>query len=275
MLSAAKDVNYTAERVLHALEVIVFAPSSPPQVAAAIGVHARTARRMLRTLANERYVERRGGRGRAGHTYLPTVRLLALAAQLAPRLPLVEHGRLATRELHYATCLTAYLAIPSYGDVLVIARAGERAPRLWALVPAAEDASGHVLLAYGDASRHSEAARGTASAERNFALIRQRGYALVTSTGARTGSLAAAVPDQNGPPLAALAIQGPSDQLINDESGLSELLHQTAARRASRVRFVRTASSRGLWTTPRRLPEVPVAGSVRAQRRRAGHHRAR
>jgi DNA-binding IclR family transcriptional regulator len=36
--------------------LIVFAPSSPPQVAAAIGVHARTARRMLRTLVKERYV---------------------------------------------------------------------------------------------------------------------------------------------------------------------------------------------------------------------------
>jgi DNA-binding IclR family transcriptional regulator len=235
LLSAAKDVNYTAERVLHALEVIVFAPSSPPQVAAAIGVHARTARRMLRTLAKERYVERRGGRGRAAHAYLPTVRLLALAAQLAPRLPLVEHGRRVTCELHDATGLTAYLAIPSYGDVLVIARAGECAPRLWALVPAAEDASGHVLLAYRDAWRRSQAARGNAIAEQHVALIRERGSASLTSDGARMGSLASAVPAPAGPPLAALAIQGPSNVLITDERALAELLHQTAAKLARRA----------------------------------------
>jgi DNA-binding IclR family transcriptional regulator len=215
--------------------VIVFAPSSPPQVAAAIGVHARTARRMLRTLAKERYVERRGGRGRAAHTYLPTVRLLALAAQLAPRLPLVEHGRRATRELHDATGLTAYLAIPSYGDVLVIARAGERAPRLWALVPAAEDASGHLLLAYHDAWRHSQAARSSASTEPHAALIQERGHASVPTEGTGTGSIAAAVAAQHGPPIAALAIRGPSDHLINDETGLSELLHHAAAKLARRI----------------------------------------
>jgi DNA-binding IclR family transcriptional regulator len=117
----------------------------------------------------------------------------------------------------------------------VIARAGERAPRLWALVPAAEDASGHVLLADGEPWRHGQAARGTASAEQNVALIRERGYAAITSQGARTGSLAAAVPSRDGSPIAALAIQGASDILINDESALAELLQRTAAKLARRA----------------------------------------
>lgn len=242
VLSAAKDVNYTAERVLRALEVIVFAPSSPPQVAAAIGVHARTARRMLRTLAKERYVERRGGQGRAAHTYLPTVRLLALAAQLAPRLPLVEHGRRATRELRDATGLTAYLAIPSYGDVLVIARAGERAPRQWALMPAAEDAAGHVLLAYGDAWRHDQAARSAASADNYVAVIRERGYASLTTEGARMGSLAASVPTPEGPPLAALSIQGPSNALISDARARRAAPPHGGEPRAPRVRCLSRSS---------------------------------
>jgi DNA-binding IclR family transcriptional regulator len=235
VLSAAKDVNYTAERVLRVLEVIVFAPSSPPQVAAAIGIHPRTARRMLRTLVKERYVERRGGRGRAAHTYLPTVRLLALAAQLAPRLPLVENGRRTTRELHDATGLTAYLAIPSYDDVLVIARAGERGPQLWALMPAADDAAGHLLLAHSDAWRHSQTARGTASAEQHVELIRARGYASVTTKGAGAGSLASAVAAPDRPPFAALAIQGPSHVLLGDERALAELLRRTAAKLARRA----------------------------------------
>jgi DNA-binding IclR family transcriptional regulator len=234
-LSAAKQANYTAERVLRALEVIVFAPSSAPAVADAIGVHARTVRRILRTLSQQQYVERRAGRGRTATTYVPTVRLLAMAAQLAPRLPLVEHGRRATRELHHATGLTGYLAIPSYGEILVIARAGEHSPRLWALLPATEDAAGRLLLAHRDAWRHSLGiTSGAVTGDDDVRVLRERGYASITREGERIGSLAVAVPAQDGPPLAALAIQGPSSVLITRETTLAELLHHTAAQLARR-----------------------------------------
>src|SRR4051812_12022861 len=98
-MRAAAEVNYTALRVLQALEVIVLHPSTAPTVAEAVGIDARTARRMLSTLSSERYVERRGGPGRAGHEYQATVRLLTLAARLAPRLPLVAAGRRAVRDV--------------------------------------------------------------------------------------------------------------------------------------------------------------------------------
>jgi len=138
-LRAGAEQNYTAQRVLRALEVIVLRPSSAPAVAAAIGVHPRTARRILRSLSKERYVERRGGRGRGAHEYQPTVRLLAMAAQLAPRLPLVEGGRRAVREIEQQSELTAYVAIPCYSDVLVVASSGTRALRSWATLPAHRD----------------------------------------------------------------------------------------------------------------------------------------
>jgi predicted ArsR family transcriptional regulator len=67
-LRAAAEHNYTAQRVLQALEVIVLCPSSAPTVAEALGVQPRTARRMLKTLMKDQYVERRGGRGRAAMT---------------------------------------------------------------------------------------------------------------------------------------------------------------------------------------------------------------
>jgi hypothetical protein len=80
-----REINYTAQRVLRALEVIVIAPASAPQVAHALGINARTARRILGTLQDEQYVEYViAPRGRPRQRYVPTVRLLALAAQLAP-----------------------------------------------------------------------------------------------------------------------------------------------------------------------------------------------
>src|SRR5919107_1355777 len=105
---AAAEVNYTAQRVLRALEIIVLRPSSAPTVAEVLAVHPRTARRILQTLASEQYVERRGGKGRAAHEYQPTIRLLALAAQLALRLPLVAAARRAVRKIETETDLTAY-----------------------------------------------------------------------------------------------------------------------------------------------------------------------
>jgi len=93
----AVEINYTAERVLRALEVIALRPSTAPAVADVIGVHPRTARRILRTLAKERYVEQRPRCGRRTHAYEPTVRLLAMAAQLASRLELVQDASAARK----------------------------------------------------------------------------------------------------------------------------------------------------------------------------------
>src|SRR4051794_21613528 len=96
---AAAKHSYTAERVLRALEVIVFRPSTAPTVAREIGVSNRTARRILETFVHEEYVEHRGGRGRAAREFVPTIRLLAMAAQLAARLPLIQRGRRAVCEI--------------------------------------------------------------------------------------------------------------------------------------------------------------------------------
>jgi DNA-binding IclR family transcriptional regulator len=154
-LRAAAEHNYTAQRVLRALEVIVLCPSSAPTVAEVLGVQPRTARRILKTLVEEQYVERRGGRGRAAHDYQPTVRLLAMAAQLASRLPLVAAGGRAVTEIETQTDMTAYVGVPCYADVLVIAATGARAVRPWATLAANTDAAGRVLLAHREAWRRS------------------------------------------------------------------------------------------------------------------------
>jgi DNA-binding IclR family transcriptional regulator len=141
-----REANYTGQRVLRALEVLVMRPTSAPGVAAKIGVHPRTARRiLLYSLAVEQYVEHRGGRGRGASDYCPTARLLAMAGQLASQLPLVEYGRDAVREIEHQTELTAYVVVPCYLDVLVIACTVARALQPWTTLPASTDAAGRVL----------------------------------------------------------------------------------------------------------------------------------
>jgi hypothetical protein len=58
----------------------------------------------------------------------------ARRAARCARLPLVTHGAHAVRHLRQSTGLDAYLVVPSYGDVIVLARAGDHAPALWSLV---------------------------------------------------------------------------------------------------------------------------------------------
>jgi DNA-binding IclR family transcriptional regulator len=227
----AAEISYTAERALRALEVLALRPSTAPAVADVIGAHPRTARRILRTLVKERYVERRQRCGRRAHVYEPTVRLLAMAGQLAARLELVQDGRRGAEELRRATGLSAYVAVPSYADVLVIARAGDCAPQMWALLPAAEHAAGRLLLAYRDNWRHSvngDRCEPIVS-DGQAAAIRARGHALVASQRDQPASLAVAVPNQE-PPIAALVLQGTGDALIADEVALALRAHRTATR---------------------------------------------
>jgi DNA-binding IclR family transcriptional regulator len=242
-LRAAAAHNYTAERALRALEVIALNPSSVSVVATALAVHPRTARRILRTLTKQQYVEQSPRRGRAAQKYQPTVRLLAMAAQLAPQLPLVQRGRRTVREIEQQTDLTAYLAVPSYlavpcyGDVLVIACSGEHTVRPWATLPAATDAAGHILLAHRAAWRQSLASAEPKLAvdEPEAAQIIERGHVLAATSDERSGSLAVVVPDR-AEPLAALAIRGSGVDLLAREEALAELLQRAAAELAEATR---------------------------------------
>jgi IclR helix-turn-helix domain len=80
---ARKLPNLTAARAVRALEVLTFHPASAPGVAATMGIHDRTARRLLQTLEDEGYLQRGHGTYRQRYLYSPTPRLLALAGQLA------------------------------------------------------------------------------------------------------------------------------------------------------------------------------------------------
>jgi DNA-binding IclR family transcriptional regulator len=236
--------NLTAARTLRSLELLVFHPASAPGLAATMGIHDRTARRLLYSLEDEGYVQPGHGTSRQRHTYSPTPRLLALAGQLAARMPLITHGTHAVHQLNHATGLDAYLVVPSYGDVIVLARAGEHAPALWSLLPATDSAGGSVLLAYRqswrDAQRPDDDRTAIRDPEARAAEGRRDGYAV--DTRGNMTSLAVPVP-MHPAPLAALVIssaipalgddghKGVLAVLRNAAQDLSDALPPTRARR--------------------------------------------
>jgi DNA-binding IclR family transcriptional regulator len=69
-------------RTLRAMELLAVAPRSAPELADALGVHVRTARRVLKRLESEGYVALTADRRRR---YRPTMRIVALAGQVVLR----------------------------------------------------------------------------------------------------------------------------------------------------------------------------------------------
>ena len=229
-LQQAAAYNVTADRVLGTLESIVLGPATARRVADSIGAHARTAQRIVRTLERAQYVERLRGSGSVADTFHPTVRLLALAAQLAPRLPLVQRGDEVVGRLEVATEFAAYVAVPSYTDVVIIACSGQRGVRPWALLPALDDAAGRMLLAHRRDWRASVVGDPRDMPETDVLRTLKRRHTLVVSSEAGTGSIAVAVPNSSGMPIAALGLRGPTEQLVRDTNALARLLNHEAIR---------------------------------------------
>jgi DNA-binding IclR family transcriptional regulator len=229
---ARKLPNLTAARAVRALEVLAFHPAAAPGLAATMGIHERTARRLLHTLEDEGYLQRGHGTYRQRYTYSVTPRLLALAGQVAARLPLVTRGEHAVHQLHQSTGLDAYLVIPSYGDVIVLARAGDHAPATWSLLPATDSAGGNVLLSYReswrDDQRPDDESPTGPDLEARATEVRHHGYAL--NDQGETRSIAVPVP-MIPTPLAALVLGGPTGALDGDErEALLTVLRRAAAR---------------------------------------------
>ena len=140
---------YTVMRTVHALERLAFRPLSAPELAAALQIHQRTARRLLRRLEAEDYAALAPGPRRRYHL---TRRLAALGRQAIAhdQLPILAAPWVAT----FATTIGrhAQLWIPCYADVVCILDADPRGPvptpMLGQLAPAHASAPGKALLAH-------------------------------------------------------------------------------------------------------------------------------
>lgn len=143
-------------RTMQALELLAFRPLSAPQVAAALQVHPRTARRLLTRLHEEGYVSRTND---ARRLYMPTMRIVALAGQVAERAELPRRALPYVARLHEQTGATAHLAIPSYRSALCLVHDANGCrparPQLHELVPSHCTATGKVLLSWRDRWRES------------------------------------------------------------------------------------------------------------------------
>lgn len=138
---------FCVSRTMQAIEVLAFQPSSAPQVAGALKVHPRTARRLLNRLVADGWATRSEGQRR---TYAPTMRIIALAAHVAERSPLAVAAQPMVTRLHEDSGWVAHLVVPSYRSVLTLVhRAGgpDARPQLRELSPAHASAAGKVLLA--------------------------------------------------------------------------------------------------------------------------------
>ena len=141
------------KRTMEAIELLAFQPLSAPQVATAMRIHPRTARRLLNRLREEGYLSRSDDGQRL---YSPTLRVVSLAGQIAARNRLVELAPDFIVRLAERTETHAQLSIPSYGSVLVVldAHAGAAAtPRASQLLPPHCTAGGKALLAWRHAWR--------------------------------------------------------------------------------------------------------------------------
>jgi DNA-binding IclR family transcriptional regulator len=140
---------------MQALEVLAFQPLSAPQLAAALQVHPRTARRLLNRLRDEGWLTRSDD---ARRLYAPTMRIVALAGQIVQRTRIAEQAVPIVAALHGDTGAVAHLAIPSYRSVLCVVHgngAGPAEPGLHELAPAHCTATGKALLGHRKAWRDS------------------------------------------------------------------------------------------------------------------------
>lgn len=183
---------HCVSRTLQALELLTFQSLSAPQVAAALQVSPRTARRLLLGMAADGYIEQTLDSRRR---YRSTLRLAALGSQLVAHAALPRAAVPFVADLRARTGAVAHLVIPSYrGAVCVVhcdrPQAAEPPdPRVRELLPAHATAPGKVLLAHRQPWRDSVLAEppprytdrtmtSTTAIEAAMTAIRERGYAV-------------------------------------------------------------------------------------------------
>jgi DNA-binding IclR family transcriptional regulator len=235
---------FFASRSMQALEVLAFGPATATQVANELQVHQRTARRLLNRMVIDGWLTRRDG---PRPTYTPTLRIVALAAQLAQRTPLVRHAIELAAELQASTGDAVHLAVPSYRSALRLVRVtGEEcgAPALRDLAPANATAGGKLLLAFREPWREVVLASPlTAVTERTMAepialraeleRSRVRGYA--TEDGEyRRGVRALAMPVRAGEEVVAALAVSSGDEIESLVSRVARV-GEAAAELSSRL----------------------------------------
>jgi IclR family transcriptional regulator, KDG regulon repressor len=220
-------------RTLRAMEVLAVRPQSAPELAASLGMHARTARRILKRLESEGYVT--VGRDRR-RRYRPTMRIVALAAQVIERAELTKVAVRHVRALCEASGEDCHLGVPSHLSVFCLVHAAAHPasgcrPQLRELVPCHCTAAGKALLAWRQpwreavltqtlASFTERTATGPEWLRKEAARTVARGYSIEDREFQQhTRALAAPVFSDTDDAVAALALVAPAARLSADRYG--------------------------------------------------------
>jgi DNA-binding IclR family transcriptional regulator len=217
--TVAPEALYVA-RTMQVLELLAFQPLSAPQVAATLQIHPRTARRVLVRLHDEGYLTRSDDTRRR---YTPSMRVVALAGQIAARSPLTIQALPVVEGLQAKTGAHAHLAVPSYLSALCVVHAsGSCRARVHPreLVPSHCTAVGKALLAWRQRWRDSVLSHrlerhtprtmvDAAALARDADVTRGRGYATEEGEFEQGIQAAAAPVFVGGEAVAALGVSGP------------------------------------------------------------------
>ena len=232
-------------RTLRAMELLAVAPRSAPELADGLGVHVRTARRVLKRLESEGYVALSDGRRRR---YRPTMRIVALAGQVVERAELTQTAVPHVTALRERLGRGCHLCVPSYLSALCLVHdAGDVGsgcrPHLRELVPCHCTAAGKALLAWREGWREAVLAEplesftdrtttGPESLRRELGRTVARGYAVEDREyEPDTRGLAAPVFGETGEAVAALAVVAATADMPADRySEFGDALMGAAAR---------------------------------------------
>ncbi len=243
------------ERAMLLLDVLArhAEPVALKNIAAATGLHASTAHRILNDLVVGRYVERVDS-----GMYQLGMRLLELGSLVKGRLNVREVAIDYMRELHTITGQTINLSVQQGDEIIYVERAwsersgmqvvraiGGRAPlhltstgKLFLSVSDPRQVKAYIMRT-GLAGTTRNSLTKADQLERDLALIRRHGYSRDNEElelGVRC--IAAGVYDDSGKLQAGLSISAPADRLRDEWIGL---LQDTAARISEALGYERTA----------------------------------
>lgn len=243
-------------RTLRAMELLAVAPRSAPELADGLGVHVRTARRVLKRLESEGYVALSDDRRRR---YRPTMRIVALAGQVVERAELTQTAVPHVAALRDELGRGCHFCVPSYLSALCLVHdAGDVGsgcrPHLRELVPCHCTAAGKALLAWRESWREAVLAEslesftdrtttGPESLRRELGRTVARGYAVEDREyEPDTRGLAAPVFADAGEAVAALAVVAPTADLPADRYGeVGDAVMRAAAALSRELGFVAPA----------------------------------
>ncbi len=265
-------------RTMRTLEMLALRPRSAVEVANAVGVHPRTARRLLNRLLAEGYVTRTGPRHRK---YGVTLKLVAVAQHALEHADLVREALPYVQRLRDEAGARAHFSVASYRSALrlidehvedhgaVRAQVAER-------VPCHGSAAGQVLLAYRgrwcdsvlsrSLERHTE--ETIVEPERVRARleeVRERGFAIEDGEHvAGMGSVGAPVFDHVGEAVAALGVTLESSRLEAEARRLSAMVVLAARGLSEELGYVPGSEVEDDGISATVLAMVPAARSYAA-----------